>query len=385
MSTTPTELLKLHRPFLKYDSHETYFADSAESWTDNPGNRLLKKDGTELAVAGGTLSLDFIGKQYRDGRKAAPTDHISKRNKRYAEDARALHVDPRYANRVYGHVVGEGDDIWLQYWYWYFYNDYNLIGPFIRAGQHEGDWEMIQIHLVKGSPDHAVYAQHKIAEGRAWNQVDIIPGTERPIVYVARGSHAAYFEPGTQWTGHWFDHSDGKRRSPEQTLEVVDESLSVFDWVRWPGRWGDTKAGGSPLDSDSPTGPGMKKQWDDPLKLEGRARAAALEEAGPEGPPPIPPSPPRVTVEWHKDGIRVGYRVFAEQGPWPNGLVVTLNSPQEQEPPTTEQHRIDDRAGFLDLRTPVNPAFRYDLYVSAATPDELASESVRLDLPPRGS
>ena len=44
------ELLKRHRPFLKYDSQESYFADSARTWTDNPGNRLLDKNGKELAV-----------------------------------------------------------------------------------------------------------------------------------------------------------------------------------------------------------------------------------------------------------------------------------------------------------------------------------------------
>ena len=43
--STPAELLQRHRPFLKYDSHENYFADSAAVWTDNPGNRLLASDG----------------------------------------------------------------------------------------------------------------------------------------------------------------------------------------------------------------------------------------------------------------------------------------------------------------------------------------------------
>ena len=46
------ELLKRHRPFLKYDSQESYFSDSAATWTDNPGNRLLARDGKVLAVAG---------------------------------------------------------------------------------------------------------------------------------------------------------------------------------------------------------------------------------------------------------------------------------------------------------------------------------------------
>ena len=51
--TSTADLLKRHKPFLKYDSQESYFADSAAQWTDNPGNRLLNARGKELAVAGG--------------------------------------------------------------------------------------------------------------------------------------------------------------------------------------------------------------------------------------------------------------------------------------------------------------------------------------------
>jgi hypothetical protein len=385
--STEAELLQRHRPFLKYDSHENYFADSAAEWTDNPGNRLLNADGDELAVAGDRLSLGFLGGRYPDGSRARKADRISDPTKDYADQARALHSKRRYANRVYGHMVSDGDaDVWLQYWFFYFYNDYNLIGPFIHAGLHEGDWEMIQIHLVNERPDHAVYAQHSVAEGRDWRQVDILPTTQRPIVYVARGSHASYFEPGTQWTGRWFDHADGKRRSPELTLEITDESDPEFRWLRWPGRWGDTKAGGSPLDSDSPTGPAAHAQWKDPLKLEGSARAEAREAAGPEGPPPIPPPPPRISAEWDGDKIQVNYQAFPTQhGDWPDGLVVTVNSPDEDEPPTTEQFPIEEHAGVVELGTPVDPAHRYDLFASVATPDALGSESVRVDLAPAGS
>jgi hypothetical protein len=383
--STPSELLALHRPFLKYDSHETYFADSAAEWTDNPGNRLRDKHGQVLAEAGDGLSLAFLGERYPDGRAAAATDVISDPSRHYERQARALHSDPRYRNRMYGRWVQDGDELWLQYWFFYFYNDYNLIGPFIKAGLHEGDWEMIQIHLVDEQPDRAVYAQHTHSEGRDWRQVDLLPSTQRPIVYVARGSHASYFEPGTQWTGAWFDHADGKRKSPELQLIEVDEAGGQFGWVRWPGRWGDTRKGSSPLDSPSPTGPGEHDQWDDPGMLDGDARAKARLAAGPEGPPPIPPAPPRVAAAWDGGAIRIDYEVFPARGSdWPDGLVVTVNSPDEREPPTTQRFEIgDEHAGSVDLAIPVDPAHRYDVFVSTATPDALSSDSVRVDLAPR--
>jgi Vacuolar protein sorting-associated protein 62 len=378
---TPSELLQRHRPFLKYDSHETYFADSAAEWTDNPGNRLTTGGGQTLATAGQGLSLSYLGTAYPGGRAATNSDYIGDPSDNYVAQARALHAEPGYANRMYGHAVTDRTGVlWLQYWFFYFYNDYNLIGPFIKAGLHEGDWEMIQIRLAGEVPDYAVYAQHKAGEGRDWRQVDVLPGTQRPIVYPARGSHASYFEPGLQWTGVWFDNADGKRRSPEITLEVIDTAQPAFAWALWPGHWGGTKAGEDPLDSDSPVGPGAHAQWDDPLRLEGAARADVI-AAAPEGPPPVPPTPPRVTAEWHGATIRVNYTTFATGDRWPIGLVVTINSPDEPLPPTTERFEIAAHAGSVDLTVPVEPAHAYDIFVSVATPDGLASESVRVDLP----
>jgi hypothetical protein len=379
---TPTaELLKRHRPFLKYDSQESYFADSAATWTNNPGNRLLDKDGKQLAVAGQGLSPTFIGLTYPDGRKADKRDLISNPSKNYREQARKLHEDKRYRNHMYGHaVLDSNDDLWLQYWFWYFYNDYNLIGNFLKAGLHEGDWEMIQIRLQDETPDLAIFAQHATAETRRWSQVDLMPGTQRPLVYVARGSHASYFEPGRHWTGHWFDYADGKRKSPELTLHIPVDEDDNWRWVRWPGRWGDTKKGGNPLDSDSPQGPADHAQWDDPLVMLEKAAERPL--AAPED-RPRPPAAPFVRVEWAGSTIRVTYTVQpAADRKIPHGLAVTINSPEETAPPTTETFTISRRTGCVDLTTPTDPAKSYDVYVSCATSSGLASASTRVDLDP---
>jgi hypothetical protein len=380
--TEPTDLLQAHEPALKYDSQEAYFADSAAEWTDNPGNRLVKTDGTVIASQADGLSLAFLGDDYPDGSPASSTDVVSDPKHNYAEQARALHQNSLYANQMLGHAVRDSHgDLWLQYWFFYFYNDYNLIGNIIKAGLHEGDWEMVQIRLADDGPDLAVYAQHRSAEMRNWRQVDLLPGTERPIVYVARGSHASYFEPGTHWTGVWFDYADAKRRSPELALHVVDASDDAWRWLQWPGHWGDTKAGSSPLDSDSPVGPAAHEQWNDPLVLVAKAEAV---EVAPASRAPSPPPPPRVSADWHDGGIRVTYETFpTADGTWPTGIVVTINSFGEAAPPTTEAFPIEASTGFVDVTVPVTATLAYDIYVSSATPDGLASSSVRIDLEPR--
>src|ERR1700712_1019458 len=162
-------LLARHAPVVRYDAQEPYFADSAAEWTDNPGNELIRADGTVLAEATPTsgveqLSLGLLrATVYPDGKTATPGDRINNPAKDYVTQARALHAEPQYRNQMYGHAAtGSDGRLWLAYWFFYFYNDYNLVGDLFPAGLHEGDWEMIQLRIGPDgqTPDLAVYAQH---------------------------------------------------------------------------------------------------------------------------------------------------------------------------------------------------------------------------------
>jgi hypothetical protein len=269
--TEPRVLLERHRPRLVYDSLEVYFADSAAIWTDSPTNVLRRADGTVLAKPP-TLSLEFLGPHtYADGRPVLADDAIGETTREYAAHAAALHRDPAYANRVHGHARRDRDGrLWLQYWLFYYYNDFQILGP-IGGGKHEGDWELVQIRLGPSEqPEQAVYSQHRTGESRAWADVRKparAPNT--PLVYVARGSHANYFGAGTHWSGTWFDHADGRGAQVTPTLEVLGDTRPA--WTQWPGSWGDTKATSSPLDAASPRSPGRRPTWSDPTALIPRA------------------------------------------------------------------------------------------------------------------
>src|SRR4051812_4654615 len=230
-------LLERYKPRLVYDSQEAYFADSAATFTDSPTCTLRRANGAPIASPP-KLSLDYLGTTaYGDGQKVLGGDLIGDTTRNYERNAKAMHDKaPRYRDRVYGHARRDSQGrLWLQYWLFYYYNDFQLAGPLVSGGKHEGDWELVQVRLdASEKPVQAVFSQHKTAQSRAW--ADVRKATNSPatpLVHVARGSHANYFVPGSHWTGVWFDQADGNGPQITPALEVLGDDQPA--WVLWPG------------------------------------------------------------------------------------------------------------------------------------------------------
>ena len=378
------ELLKRFQPALRYDSNEQFFGDSAAQYTDAPGVTLRRGPDSEtpgalLASAvpvGGEpqLTLAFLGpRSYGSGEKVEKTDVIGVSGRDYRAQYVALRIArPDLNNRMYGRAVEVNGRLWLQYWIFYFYNDYRLALGF---GTHEGDWESMQLRMgIDGDvPDVAVYAQHRHGEKRNWEHVEKLPDSpQTPIAYVARGSHAAYFEPGYHQTEAWYDIADGRRASPRLSLEIVRDD--THPWMLWPGRWGDTapRDRSADLDQWAPRGPGTKRHWRDPNKLLDHAKPSVLREA---------PSAPAVTVtRGTGDRLRIDYE-FTDRPDPPRALVVTVNSRNEKGvPPMTHTfEEVAERpAGTLQTDVTLHPERHYDIYVSVVAGDPPQPSASRL-------
>ena len=340
-------LLERHRPRLVYDSHEAYFADSAAIWTDSRTNVLKRAGGTVIARPP-QLNLAYLSIY-----AAKSTDMIGDTTRDYAKNAARLHKEPKYANRVHGHARKDAQNrLWLQYWLFYYYNDYQLLGP-LSGGNHEGDWELVQLRLdAAEKPAQLVFSQHQQAESRAFTQTT-------PIVYVARGSHANYFSKGTHETANWFDQADGKGPQITPALEVLADRTPA--WVLWPGFWGDTKKGFLPLDANSPVSPGVRPHWLDPAKL----KAAAPAQAAPPA-----PAPPRATVERSAHGVVVHYEAPANA----TALAVALRPKGSDEPAVTRAIALNTRSGELELPTDDR---EYDVWTSVVDADGVPSEGAK--------
>lgn len=159
-----------------------------------------------------------------------------------------LHIRSRNSGpaKTYGLVVDQGNATFLVYWWWYAMNGFH----WSKTGWHHGDWESVVIRVRAGEPDLAAYAQHRRGVTRRWDRVRKIDG--HPLVFVALGSHANHLDRGPLATG---------RRAPDLP-ELERISPATTPWLLWPGRWGQSRAGGRW--ADSPRGPLYHQQTRDP-------------------------------------------------------------------------------------------------------------------------
>lgn len=192
---------------------------------------------------------------------------------------------------VYGRYEVYAGTIVLQYWLFYEHNFWSLPAlPFGAVWQaHEGDWEVVTIVLDdKQTPVEAAYSQHCTGERRQWDDVRKAPGTDHPVVFVARGSHANLFDPGL----HLISRSCYPREAlaffdaigiPPHDVVVPGIVLGpgstaierIHDnsprWLRFPGTWGEAQYIGAPPPvgivqfGTSPVGPAFQDDFLEPL------------------------------------------------------------------------------------------------------------------------
>ena len=176
---------------------------------------------------------------------------------------------------MYVDAVARGDRLHLAYWWYMRYNvspwrpERNCLPGLTFAEatcfDHEGDWEGVTVTLRTPAPegvpdryaperwklDSVSFASHSQVTKWASDSIELAgAGGSHPVVYVARGSHAAYptrcLEDCTQklaGTGLPEGDFDGKIEWSENAsaccvpLPVTPERKGAL-WNAFPGRWG---------------------------------------------------------------------------------------------------------------------------------------------------
>ena len=215
-------------------------------------------------------------------------------DQRYCRAIEGIAASPCYAKAeaahgagpvVYGKAFRVKNRIDLQYWIWYPYNDYS---PTVPAGDlwqvHEGDWEAVSVILDgTGKPLIAGYSQHGKGMRRDWARVS--KRGSRPLVYVALGSHANYFQKGEvpldprtidatfiriieAYGLAAVEHTGGGATLRPRLVPVAARAPS---WMTFAGAWGESGyvhfPQRDPIESGAgPRGPAFHDQWRSPVK-----------------------------------------------------------------------------------------------------------------------
>ena len=211
-------------PIFVFDSREEFMPVAVES---------IEAMGATFAENGQPVSLDSLPQS--GGTMNFPP------NPRTYEDA----MESKFGAIAYRRTVEGGDLTWVQYWLWYLYNPKKVL----VTGNHEGDWEFVQVGYAGEHPVCMTTSQHHSGGARMWWEVERSDG--RPVVYVALGSHANYFTPVSQ-IPEIGDDGDGNGARLE-SLEWRDFGA----WANWPGQWGNSTGQGR-----SPQSPGSQgSRW----------------------------------------------------------------------------------------------------------------------------
>jgi hypothetical protein len=270
-------LLVRHAPVLVLHPDETVQPVSVDGFLADSDLTRMTASGWEtvpgpLPAGGADLRLDQRLCTPVDGLAATPC---------YVAAQAAHDTTPV----VYGAAFRTRDRIDLQYWLWYPYDDFSPAYPASDFWQaHEGDWEAVSVILDRASkPLTVAYSQHRKGRRRAWAQAP--KRGVRPLVYVALGSHANFFDAGEQplavpavdqatinlikayGVRVPADHT-GRGRVIRPTLVRV--TARTPSWMTFAGAWGEAEyvhiPGRDPLLAGlGPHGPAFHAQWQRPV------------------------------------------------------------------------------------------------------------------------
>ncbi len=178
---------------------------------------------------------------------------------------------------VYTHCFVDNDRPVIQYWFFYPYNDW--------GGDHEGDWEHINVKVTSQYPDNAsgyevVYYFHEMRNTLSWSQIN--SNGNSPFVFVG-GKFASVIAEGEEGGGSYWAPGiisnvaelfneiifPGRVCAPSEIDLINMTNNNNLWWMTFPGMWGVPEelcnAGlfTEFYDNDGPPSPIHHKCWED--------------------------------------------------------------------------------------------------------------------------
>jgi hypothetical protein len=271
----PIFMLKQQREPCDTDG-EPYRPSSVDIVLGNPQVALRQVGNNDPVVKWGPTASDLFGLNqgfYIDfpGSALSPGCTYERDFRQYTGNRPAA---------VYAHIVHDPhrhDQLYLQYWFYWYFNDWN--------NKHESDWEGITLlfnassieEALAGQPIAVGYSQHEGGERATWNDSKLTREGDHPVVFSSARSHASYYGDAVYLgrgasEGFGCDTTTGPsdRVVPDVVVlpDSVDDPNSPLAWLAFNGRWGERQSG--PF--NGPTGPAIKDRWLDPAPWFGDLR-----------------------------------------------------------------------------------------------------------------
>jgi hypothetical protein len=227
-------------PIFVFDSRERFLPLAIESVEAVAEGEVIAADGAR------TQPIDLEALPPESGSRLNFPPHPERYQQQLLE---------RFGSVGYTREVPGGGLRWRQFWLWYLHNPKQVL----VTGDHEGDWEFVQVGYAGDVPVCMTASQHRTGGSRFWWDLELRNG--RPVVYPALDSHANFFEPvdGIPWIG---DDGDGRGA----VLDAI-EWREFGPWAAWKGRWGNSAGHGR-----SPQSPGRQgERWRHPHRYHSKA------------------------------------------------------------------------------------------------------------------
>jgi hypothetical protein len=318
------------RPVLMFDSQERWRPLTIdrlllEPGRDGPVHRFCDGVKEDAVHCSAILAPGQVGAQPNDPKAYVNFDGVAFGGAEHRtpalascpeqpqQDPALLDCDRGPASAIYYRAVEANDRYYLDYWWFLRYNRFgkgvaselcrSLLTRSKNCFDHEGDWEGVTVVATKKRPDTLAFVDYAAHEGvfrYTPTQIDAVG--ERPVIYVARGSHAAYPaacaqdcsqvaelfghalpEDNTDGLASWGRNRDSEcREGPTPCLLPLPET----SWGAFAGYWGSRtcrEKSGSCRFGVPPRSPAFQRRYRAPWCYSGAGLRLACDGRPPEG------------------------------------------------------------------------------------------------------
>lgn len=235
-----TSVIYDYSPIIYFTEGESFYPIEVQSFMNN--SKLMKP-----------RFLNVFDEELARGIEVKDSIKVYNDNKIYMKVDRSIfqsvsdlyeNIKKYYQPKIYAYFNSYSEESTKYYVleYWFFYWGSELANTNILW--HEGDWEMIMIWFdFNLKPIKIGFSQHYYGQVYKWDQIQ--KDVNHPIIYIARGSHTIYPNPGDYPTyidngkrfqlGKDFCGEDFKWDRDDYTIEIIDNNT---DWINFRGYWG---------------------------------------------------------------------------------------------------------------------------------------------------